>query len=200
MIGYLELLKNKAYMGYISLAGIAVAAVYIYAAKAPIVAANQIQLNPSEFGYYNLIPYLGYIISLYTSSRLSSRLSYKNIITFGLFMMSAGSLLILLASFLNHLNTYILFFGAFIIFCGSAPIVPNSMVLATKSIEDRSFAASFGSFFYMVLATFLTWLAGLPQITQSISYAIAIIFLVVLIFTINLYWVSSKKNYSFGIK
>lgn len=200
LIGYLALLKNKVYMGYISLAGIAVAAVYIYAAKAPIVAVHQIRLNPSEFGYYNLIPYSGYIIALYASSKLSARLLYQHIIVFGLVMMSAGSLLILLASLVNHLSANVLFFGAFIIFCGSAPIVPNSMVLATKSIHDRSFAASFGSFFYMVLAAFLTWLAGLPQMMQSVSYAIAIMFLVMAIFTINRFCLefipknSSSKN------
>ena len=108
--------------------------------------------------------------------------------------MSVGSMLILLASLVDYVSVYVLFFGAFIIFCGSAPIVPNSMVLATKSIKDRSFAASFGSFSYMLVATCLTWVAGLLHIMQSISYSIAIICLVTLIFIIYLYWIGNKKQ------
>lgn len=197
LYGYLMLLKNKEYLSYVFLTGIAVACVYIYASKSPIILINFMGISTEKFGYYNLIPYLGYVIALYFSGKYSNLISYRKIINLSVSIMTLGSLCIVVFNLFGYLNPYSFSLGTFIIFLGSAPIVPNSIVMATKSVNDRNLASSFCSFSYMVSATFITWIAGLYVNKLSYPYSILILISIIIFILIflNHAWLNSPDNH-----
>lgn len=187
---YVQLIKNKEYMSYISLGGISTAIVYVHAAKMPLIAIHQIGLSSYEFSLFNIIPYVGATLALLFYGRYGQLISHPIMLFSGCLLMLFGSLFILIQYLFLPLNSFLLFMGAFIIFCGSAPILPNSLALSTRTVQNKALAASFTSFFYMTLASLLTWFSSF--IRSDLDYPLAILILIV--FSIGVYFAGIYKR------
>lgn len=165
---YKRKLKNSQLVMGAVLMGCATAFVYIFAALAPFIAMQLMQLNPSQYGLWNLLPPVGIIIGSQLSAYLVKKFSSMQAIFLGIGIMILG-VIIMLATFVAHLLIPIwLFFPLVIIYIGLSFVFANASTCAMQAVTDKSSGSAMMNFINMGVATLCVLLLGLIKNQSSL--------------------------------
>jgi predicted MFS family arabinose efflux permease len=188
---YTRKLKNIQLMLGAALMGCSTAFVYLFAALAPFVAMQEMHLNPSEYGLWNLLPPIGIILGSQLSAYLAKHLRAIHAIILGITIMLFGVSLMLIAFMFHMLLAIWLFFPLTIIYIGMSFVFANASTLSMQTVQDKANASAMMNFINMGIATLSVLLIGLIP-TQSIlllplTYGILILiaFVLSMILAIN---------------
>lgn len=158
---YGRLLKNMRLVTASSLMGCGTTLVYVFAALAPFVAIVQMDLSPSLYSAWNLIPPVGLLLGSQVSGRLTKHWSQLRTIIVGIVVIFLAGLAMLLAFLGKGFSSVVLFTLMGGINFGAAFIYANASVLATSEIEDKANASALMNFINMGTATVIVLLLGL---------------------------------------
>ncbi len=164
------------------LLGSATSIIYGFAALAPFISINLMQITPSQYGSYNLIPVIGMLLGSIISSYLGKSYSSHNILKLGLTIVSIGAILALVL--LNCLpeQALSLFMPTTIVYIGLPLVFANASSLTLTNAQDKSNASAMLSFINLSSAVVVTLLLTLISIHSVLT--IAILFVVFSIFAI----------------
>ncbi|MDO8955173.1 MAG: MFS transporter [Gammaproteobacteria bacterium] len=149
---YVAQLKNlKLAIGSL-LMGFCTAYVYVFAAEAPFIGMKLIQMKPSEYGLWALLPSLGILIGSYLSAKTSQNLSTHKSMAIGFLVMGLGIMAMLIGLHL-YLRPQSLFISMFIILIGYCLIYIQASSIALNGATDRANASAMMSFINMAICT-----------------------------------------------
>lgn len=157
---YLRKIKNSQLMLGAVLMGVSTAFVYLFAALAPFLTMNYLQLTPAQYGLWNLITPIGLIIGSQMSAVLAKQFAPIKVLSLGILLIFLGVLPLFLLFLFNVMAAWALFFPMIIIYCGIAFIFPNASVIAMQHVTDKPSAAAMMSFINMGVATMAVLTAG----------------------------------------
>ena len=115
---------------------------YVFSAEAPFIARNQLHISAEHFGFYSLIPNLGFFLGGMMSGRLSHKFPAKTWVHIGISGFFFFSLLMLVLFSTGFVNETVLFGLPFLIFFAAAFILPNGQACALGSSEDKAYMSS----------------------------------------------------------
>lgn len=168
------------------LMGCATAFVYIFAALAPFVAMEQMHLNPSEYGLWNLLPPIGILVGSQFSAYLSKKMSVMRAIILGIVITLFGIALMFIAFALQMLFAIWLFLPLTIIYVGMSFIFANASALAMQNAQDKSTASAIMNFINMGIATVCVLSIGLIPTHSVLLLPVMYGILIILIFVVLL--------------
>jgi Bcr/CflA subfamily drug resistance transporter len=174
---YWRKIKNLELVISSLLMGCCTAIVYIFSAMAPFIAMNLMQLNPSQYGLWNLLPPIGGIVGSQLSAYFSKKLRSTQAIFLGVGVASFGIIIMISAFALQALFPIWLFLPLLIIYIGISFIFANASTVAMQAVQDKASGSAMMNFLNMGLATFSVLLAGLITIQSSLLLPFIYIFL-----------------------
>ena len=164
---YMQQLKNRTLMLSSIIMGLATTYVYLFAAVAPFIAIELLDMGSQSYGIANCIPAMGLMCGSLVNARLIQRNSLLKSIIIGLLITALGSLSLYFGLFFSDNPAIYLFVSMAIVYFGLSLILPNVSVIAVQSAEDKSYGAGVMSFLNMGLATLLV--ATFSKMTLSLS-------------------------------
>ena len=163
--GYRRVLKNPILISFSVILGVCAGVSYCYSAAAPIISHVLLKLNPSEYGYWNLVTLLGMLGSGLLSAELMKRYTPKNIVFYSLIALFV-CLLSLVGLAVSHQENIIWFFlSAMLLFLFSGLLFPSASFCASNACEDKASASSMMSFLNMLSATLSVIIMGYLPVT-----------------------------------
>ena len=143
---YLSITKNLPLILNSFLLGSAGSFIYVFAAVAPFLTANFMQLSPVEYGLWNLLPPIGIVLGSQLSAYFSGRLLARQAIFVGATLAGLGTAVILAVFMLNIMLPILLFVPLLFIYMGTAFIFSNASTLAMNAVEDKSSGSAMMNF------------------------------------------------------
>lgn len=179
-------LKNKQLILGASLLGCSTAFVYLFAALAPFIAIQHLQLNPSQYGLWNLLPPVGIILGSQLSAYLAAKIPATKALFSGTGIIILGIMLMALAFACHFLFALTLFLPQAIIYVGLSFIFANASTLAMDNVQDKASASAMMNFINMGIATISVLFVGLTSAHSifllPIIYGIVIFIMLGLVF------------------
>jgi MFS family permease len=149
---YLEAVRDRRLFFFSCLFGITTAMIYIFAATAPLIAADDLKMNSQEYGFVNLIIALFYVAGNLVASQLNRRFSALKIIMLGFFIFAGAFVALLLFFLMGHISPWT-FFTPFVIAYFSYPLAySNAIVLASNHYKDKAAGSAIVNFINMLIA------------------------------------------------
>jgi MFS family permease len=184
---YLAQIKNPLLILGALIMGACTAFMYSFSAEAPFVSINLMQMSPSIFGLWSIIPSLGIFLGSQLSALLSKHISTSKGISLGFIINTLGSFIMLLALILCA-KPASLFIPMGILLIGNCLIYIQASILALSQAEDKANASAMMSFLNMGLATVFVFGLGvfpktlnlLPMLYIGLSGLIGLLLLAVL--------------------
>lgn len=154
---------------------------YVFAAIAPFIAINLLNMSSAQYGIANILPPIGVMIGGIVSAKLAQRYSPKFIIRAGIVISSIGTLLMFVAIKINLAALFSLFFPMMIIYFGASFIFANTSSVAMHNLSDKAQASAVLSFVNMGWATLVILNIGIFPINRLLLPSICIILCGILI-------------------
>ncbi|CAN5346570.1 MFS transporter [soil metagenome] len=192
---YTRKLKNRQLLLSAAIMGSGTSIVYVFAAFAPFLTIQWMHMSPSEYGLWNLLPPIGTITGAQLSAFLVKKLRPINAILFGLVIMFAGTLLMLMAFALHALLAIWLFLPLAIIYFGMAFVYANASTLAMQSVQDKSSASAMMNFINMSIATLSVLLIGFISHQSSLLLPLFYGMLILLAFSLFIGLLRNNTSY-----
>jgi MFS family permease len=145
--------KNIKLMAGGLLMGSATSFVYVFAALAPFIAINIFGMSSTQYGVANILPPIGLIAGSLTSARLAKSHSLEWLIQKGVWITSAGMLIMFTMILMHFSILFSLFLPMIIIYFGLCFIMANASTLAMSRTSDKAHSSAVMSFINMGLAT-----------------------------------------------
>lgn len=142
--------------------------VYVFAAIAPFIAMDLMQLSSAEYGALNLIPSIGMISGSICSGRWVKTAPLKKLIKLGVSCSALGVVIMLLAIQSNLSPLYSLFLPMVIIYFGLSLVVANASTFAMSQVSDKSHGSAVMNFINMGTITFTVLILGLFPINAML--------------------------------
>jgi DHA1 family bicyclomycin/chloramphenicol resistance-like MFS transporter len=161
LCNYSAQLKNSNLITCACLMGCGTATVYLFAAMAPFIALQILQLTPNQYGLFNLLPPLGMIAGSLLSAHWSQHKPANKVIAAGLSIAFLGVLVMLLAFIMHWLNFATLFLPVAIIYLGFSLVFANATALATSQAKDKANASAMINFINMGTSVLSVLVLGL---------------------------------------
>jgi hypothetical protein len=166
--GYLGQVKNKQLINGALLMGCASCFIYIFAALAPFIAINLLQMSSSEYGSANLLPAIGLIFGSLMAAQFAKKYDQLQIIKMGMFITVVGGLTMLGLTSLQVSALYSLFIPMIICYFGLSLVITNASTLAMSQVQDKSNGSAIMNFINMGLVTVVVFSLGLLPISTLI--------------------------------
>ncbi len=157
---YLQI-KNSQLVLCAVMVGCASTFIYLFAALAPFIAMNLLQMDPAHYGLFNLLPPLGMIAGSFLAAHLARSVLPLKAIIVGIIISCLGALLMLGAFLVHWINPYTLFLPMAVSYVGLSVIFANASGLATSQATDKSNASAMMNFLNMGFCVVCVLLAGL---------------------------------------
>ena len=140
--GYLELVRDRAFVGVVFVGGFAMASLFSFLAGSSFVYIDHFGLTPTEFAIAFAINAISFIGSAQSTSLLARRFGLKRVVrgAVSLFLLATG--ILFGATLLGLDNVYALIFMLFVSFGVMGPVGPATAVLALESHGTRAGSAS----------------------------------------------------------
>lgn len=135
------------------LIGIMTSFVFIFSDLSPFIAMQIMDTNPKLYGVYNFLPMLGMVIGALLANASGKHLTPKKMIHIGLFILTAGVIILMITLTKAQHDDFSLFLPMIIIYIGFSFIYGNAVARALAGIEDKSNATSIVNFINMSSAT-----------------------------------------------
>jgi len=169
--GYLAQLTNVQLICCAGLVGAGTAIVYIFASLAPFLAMSQLQLNPSQYGLYNLLPPIGMLLGSIWAMYLAEKWSANRCIGLGLAIALLGEVLMWMVSFGGYVSAWVLFLPMIVIYAGLSLVFANASSLATSGATDKAYASAMMNFINMGFSVVCVFLLGYLPTNSVLSLA-----------------------------
>lgn len=184
---YVDKLRNKTLIVGGAMMGCSTAFVYVFATLAPFIAMQQMHLNPSQYGLWNLLPPIGILCGSQLSAYLAKKLSTIDAILFGTSIILMGALLILFAFLVHMLQPIWLFLPLIIIYIGMSFVFANASAFAMHKTQDKSTASAMMSFINIGIATLTVLIVGLLPTKSVLVLPLTYLILSLFIFLLYLF-------------
>jgi len=191
MHAYSRQFKNFQLMIGGLLMGSATSFVYIFAALAPFIAMEILNMNAASYGTANLLPSLGLVTGSLISAKLIQHFHYKSIIRMGMIIALMGSLMMLVFSLMQFSALLIIFIPMMICYFGLAMIFPNASNMAMTATDDKAHGSAVMNFINMGLVTILV--LGL-QYVKITTVLLPVTFLAICLLMIIFYNLAGRNQ------
>lgn len=186
---YIKLIKDKPFLGQTLIQLFAFGAFFSYISGSSFVYQNIFQLSAQEFSYLFGINSCGIILASAISGRISNVITSKQLLTFGLWQLTIGSLLFLVAMLLEWPLipvTIILFFTVCTVSLFGSASFSMAMTSYGKMAGSASAILGFASMFAAGIVSPLVGIGGdhtgIPMgITMLVCAALSLLCLYVLV-------------------
>ncbi len=140
--GYLELVRDRAFVGVVFVGGFAMASLFSFLAGSSFVYIDHFGLTPSQFAIAFAINAISFIGSAQSTSLLARRFGLKRVVrgSVSLFLLATG--ILFGATLLGLDNIHALILMLFMSFGVMGPVGPATAVLALESHGARAGSAS----------------------------------------------------------
>jgi len=139
---YIQQFSNVTGLLYGLIAACACIFLYVFAAEAPFLAQEQLNISAEHFGLYNLIPNVGFFVGGLFSAHLIHRITSRTLVLIGVSGFTLFSVIMWLIFDMGFVNPLTLFGIPFFIFLSAAAILPNSQACALARAEDKPYMSS----------------------------------------------------------
>jgi len=158
---YLTQFKNRQLISGGLLMGGATCFVYIFAALAPFLAMDILQMSSISYGVANLLPPLGLVLGSLFSAKLAKNYPAKTIIWLGIVISIYGSIAMLLLTLLRFSALVMIFVPMMLSYFGLALVFANTSTLAMDKVSDKAHGSAVMNFTNMGFATIVVLGLGL---------------------------------------
>lgn len=187
---YIQQFKNKGLvLGSLYLGG-GSCFVYVFAALAPFIAINLLNMNSVDYGLANLLPPIGLLAGSLMSARLVKKYPLKFVIRIGVLFTCLGTIWMLLAMLLQVSALFALFFPMMLSYFGLSMIIANSSSIAMSETTDKAHGSAVMNFLNMGLVTLVVLslnLISIKALLLPIIYMVICVGLVVMNKSITAY-------------
>lgn len=184
-------LKNSALLAGGLLMGGATCFVYVFAALAPFIAMNMMNMNSEQYGMANIIPSIGLIVGSLCSAQLIKRYSLGVLIKAGLGICALGSLLMVTTMALSNSAVVSLFLPMVIIYIGISFVLANASTMAMSYVNDKAQGSAVMNFINMGLATIVVLGLGLFSMQAML---LPVVYLGLCVMMVPVYYILMKKR------
>jgi MFS transporter, DHA1 family, multidrug resistance protein len=143
------------------LMGSAITFLYVFSAIAPFIAINIFGINSKQYGIGTVLPAIGLILGSLTSAKLVRRHSFIKIIRFGIFVITIGTIVMIITMLMHLTVLFTLFIPIMIISFGKCFIVSNASIFAMSHISDTAQGSAVMNFINIGLTTIIILVSGL---------------------------------------
>lgn len=165
--------------------------VYVFAALAPFIAINIFGMSSTHYGIISLLPSIGLLIGSLSAAHLTKRYSLELMIRCGIYIVSAGSIFMLVAVILKWSVLLSLFLPTLIVYFGICFILANASAIAMNRVTDKAHGSAVMSFLNMGFATVVVLSLGIFPMNEII---LPIVYLIIASAMIGLYLCSIAVN------
>lgn len=163
------------------LMGGATAFTYVFAALAPFIAINMLNMNSASYGIASLLPPIGLIAGSFFSVRYTKKIGKANIMQLGLLIALIGCVLMFVFALMKLSGLITLFFPLMISYFGFPLVVSNASAIAMQHVSDKAHGAAVMSFVNMGSVTVLILNIGyFPATTITLPSIFLVITLLML--------------------
>ncbi len=159
--GYGSQVKNLELISGGMLMGGATCFVYVFAALAPFIAINKLQMNSSSYGIANLIPPIGLVLGSLCSAQFAKKYHSTSMIRSGIYIALVGSIMMLTFILMNMSALFILFISMMISYFGLSLVFANASTIAMCHATDKAHASAVMNFINMGFVTLVVLGLGL---------------------------------------
>jgi len=138
--------------------------VYVFAALAPFIAIELMQMSSSEYGLANIIPSLGMIGGCLCSGQWVKKYNLKYLIKVGTAVSSLGVVIMAGTMLIGLSPWFSLFLPMMIIYFGLSFVMANASTLAMSLVVDKSHGSAVMNFINVGVATLGVLALGLCSI------------------------------------
>lgn len=182
--------KNKRLVSGGVIWGLSTSFIYIFAALAPFIAINLLDMSSEAYGMANILPPIGLIVGSLLSARLAKNYPLTHLLKIGIAIITLGTLLLFATMFKELPPLYALFLPMIVLYIGLSFIPANASTLAMHQVEDKAHGSAVLNFSNMSVATIAVLCLGLLPIKVML---LPLLFLVLSILMIFLYATSFSK-------
>ncbi len=150
LASYRTLIGTRRFLGYALSGAGAHAGFHIFAAGAPAVLIGTLGVSPEQYGYYAVLPPLGFMVGSFFSNRLAVRLGVNRLITVGTTVLIPAGFVMVGLALLHVSGPFIVIGPMMFVCCGSGLITPNAAA-GSLGVNPRivGAASGLGSFIQM---------------------------------------------------
>jgi MFS family permease len=130
--------------------------IYLFAALAPFVAINLLNMSSVTYGFANILPAFGLLLGSISSAQMIKHYSLATTIYLGIAITFFGASLMLFLLWMKPVALTALFMPALVVYFGLALIIANASTIGMAKVIDKAHAAAVLSFLNMGFATFMT--------------------------------------------
>jgi len=177
--------KNSTLMLSALLMGCGTSFIYVFTTIAPFLTSEVMNINPTQYGLWNLLPCVGGIIGSQLTVQLSKTVSNIKAIGLGLSLILIGTLLMLIAFINNMILPIGLFSPMVIIYIGISLVYTNSTATALFFAHDKANGSALMSFVNMGIVTLGVLMIG--QFSIQSALLLPLYFCVVLLLEVILF-------------
>lgn len=176
-ITYTKLFRHADFLPAIFINGIAIGVVYTSLTEAPALVTDTLGLPSSWIAVVAIAILIAFITGSLIGVYLEKKISPKQIMQIGLFLILASSILLATAGFLKFIFLWGLLLPIMLSFVGIALIVPNAVATAMRPFEHIAGAASAMTGFSQMTIAALSNI-GVSLLPFDPIYALSTIFLI----------------------
>lgn len=153
---YGKAFKDKRLVWFSTLFGITTGMIYIFAATAPTIAINSMNMTPQNYGLMNLSNGGAYLIGNLFASRFTKAFSIYGLVRLGLSCFGTAYILLLIFFSMGIIHPVTLFAPFALAFFGIPVTFTSVMVLASSHFEDSASGSAAVNFIQMGIALIVT--------------------------------------------
>jgi DHA1 family bicyclomycin/chloramphenicol resistance-like MFS transporter len=144
---YLSVVRNKTFLVYGCLSGVALGLIYVFVTGAPFILISYFGVEVQHFGYYQAVVVVAFFLGSLLATRLVDFWQPMSVFNLGMVFMVLGSVLVTGFVFIGGFSPYTLAFSYLFIAFGLGPIFAITPSKAMNAVEHSagSTAAVFGS-------------------------------------------------------
>jgi DHA1 family bicyclomycin/chloramphenicol resistance-like MFS transporter len=158
------------------LAGLASAIIYIFTTLSPLIAMNQIGLNPAQFGFWAFVPSLGLLSGALVARALSQQNRHHNM-AIGILIIASGAIFLSFFFAKGQVNVWTLFIPLYVMNIGNNLTWANASTKGLSEATDKSNGSAMVQFINMSIATLGVFLIEVvpPSTIMLLPVALGII-------------------------
>lgn len=150
---YLHALSSFQLITFSAVWSVSSVVAYCYAAAAPQIANQYLNLSASSYGYWNILNIVGMLIGGLSARPLLKHYSVMQVILMGYLGCAIGIISLIIMAKTSTYNPFLFFMSTCMLYCFSSYLFAGGSYEASNAIEDRASASSMMSFINTGVAT-----------------------------------------------
>lgn len=169
--GYAKAIKSTALLTFSFALGLMASLVYCFSAAAPQFAHSVLQLNPAQYGYWNLLNMVGMFFSGPLGATFAKRYGPKKSLIYGLALAVPCYISLVLLSMSMHPSALWFFTTTMGLNLFLGVVFASATFMASNAIADKASASSIMSFINVGGAMLSVMIMGYLPLSNIVSFA-----------------------------